>query len=184
LTNSKNKLKIREHFGFPNTPIEVTKYFSLMETYVTQLVEDIKNAGRMVPIPLKRKLSFEEEMEAVEHWACGSERPQSFSRVCNLPFEQFPPVDQLKEEEMRSIIKAIEDMFETWNHQVCLPENIPVAIAYPLVVGLMNEEAWYLPRGAICHDFCTGYSPECELKEYCSCLEYWNKPLINLENEE
>ncbi len=31
--------------------------------------------------------------------------------------------------------------------------------------------------GSMSFDFCSGYAPDCEFKEYCPCLEIWNEPL-------
>jgi len=143
-----------------------------MRRYIHQLLEDIKNAHR----PRDQKKSeptFEEEMEAVENWAQGrGQIPQSLSVQCGLSIEQFPPVERLSEEDIELIMDAFQEMVSTWNLAVDFPENLPLARAYPLLINILSREAWYLPGGTLHFDFCTGNAPDCELKEYCPCLEY------------
>jgi hypothetical protein len=151
-----------------------------MEKYVFQLMESIKKAHRPVPagnFP-PRVISFEEEMEAVEKWASGDDRPPSLGYKCGLTPEQFPPPDKLTEDQMVSISYAFQEMLETWNLRADFPSNLPVSRAYPLLITILEKEAWYLPGGALVFDFCTGYAPDCEMKEYCPCLKYWNENRI------
>jgi hypothetical protein len=73
---------------------------------------------------------------------------------------------------------AFQEFLETWHIQYHFPEHVPTSISYPLMVSLLNKEAWYLPGGYICYDFCTGYAPECDLKEYCPCLRIWESEKV------
>jgi hypothetical protein len=147
-----------------------------MKTYVTQLIADILKAHR-TPLTAaeKENFTFEEEMEAIENYAEGRNIPSPFSVQCGITVEQFPPEEQLEDDEIRQILDALEQMFLSRNMSVDMPENVPIRKAYPLIINLLNEEAWYFPTGTLHHDFCTGYAPECELGEYCPCLEIWNE---------
>ncbi len=146
-----------------------------MHPYIPHLLEDIKNAHRYDCSDSRQesKMTFEEEMEEVEKWATGIDIPPTLGHQCNLSFEQFPPVEMLTEDEMKIIIYALHEMLSTWNMEADIPSEVPTSRAYPLIISLLKEEAWYLPGGTLHFDFCDGYAPDCELKEYCPCLEYW-----------
>ncbi len=150
-----------------------------MNKYISFLCADIKNACRQdsIPVPFNRETTFEEEMEAVEKWATGTDEPPSLSQKCGLSIEQFPPVETLTENEIEIIIHEFKEMMSTWNMEVDFPSDLPKTRAYPLLINLLNEAAWYLPGGTLHFDFCTGYAPDCELKEYCPCLKHWDNPL-------
>ena len=148
-----------------------------MNPYVLYLLDDIKNAHRANSASNQesKPITFEEEMEAVENYATGTNIPPSLSHECGLSIDQFPPGSMLTEIEMQTIIDAFQEMLSTWNQSADFPPELPVSRAYPLLIGLLNEEAWFLPGGTLHHDFCTGNAPDCELKEYCPCLKYWNE---------
>lgn len=63
----------------------------------------------------------------------------------------------------------------SWNLSVDLPHHVPTSFAYQIIVGLLDRETLIVNDGAITFDFCTGYAPDCELKEYCPCLKIWNE---------
>jgi len=153
-----------------------------MKTYISQLISDILNA-QMAPLTTaeKEKISFEEEMEAIENYAEGRNIPPILGIQCGLTPDQFPPGDQLEEDEIRQIIDAFSQMLQTRNMSVDMPKRVPVRIAYPIIINLLNEEAWYFPTGTYHFDFCTGYAPDCELGEYCSCKEIWDEKLEDYE---
>ena len=150
-----------------------------MNTYLSFLRADIKNAFRQdsTTVHTKCKTTFEEEMEAVEKWATGIDEPPSLSHQCGLSIEQFPPVETLADDEIDIIIHDFQEMLSTWNMEVDFPSDLPKKRAYPLLINLLNEAAWYLPGGTLHFDFCTGYAPDCELKEYCPCLKHWDDPV-------
>ena len=147
-----------------------------MNSYIPFLLIDIKNSHHpSSERHIESPISFEEEMEEVEKWAAGVDIPPALGHQCNLSLEQFPPVEMLSEDEMKIIMIAFQEMLTTWNMEADFPLGLPVSRAYPLLINLLNEAAWYIPGGTFHFDFCTGYAPECELKEYCPCLEFWNE---------
>lgn len=148
-----------------------------MHPYIPHLIEDIENAHRTAngDPPKDSELSFEEQMEEVENWATGSKTPPTLSQETGLTAEQFPPSAMLTELEMTMVIDAFQQMLSSWNMHAEFPADLPVSCAYSLLNTLLEEEAWYLPGGTMHFDFCTGYAPECELKEHCPCLEHWKE---------
>ena len=148
-----------------------------MKTYLAQLLDDIKNAHNTGIASIKKdeELSFEEEMEIVEDYATGRNIPPSLSERCGLKIEQFPPAEKLSEDEMKAVIDAFQEMLFSWHIGADFPEGLPVDRAYPLLVNLLKEEAWFFPGGTLHYDFCDGYAPECPLEEYCPCKEIWKE---------
>jgi hypothetical protein len=146
-----------------------------MQLYLPFLLDDIKKAHRAEDvIETKKELSFEEEMEIVENYATG-ENLNSLSSQCGLRKELFPAADLLSDAEMKTIVVAFHEMLDTWHISADLPDTLPLERAYSLLIGLLDEEACYFPGGTLHFDFCTGYAPDCELKEYCPCLQFWNE---------
>ncbi|MBK9982460.1 MAG: hypothetical protein IPP15_08550 [Saprospiraceae bacterium] len=148
-----------------------------MNPYIPHLLVDIKNAHRPDRPDdfFEEPKSFEEEMEIVDNYTSGTNIPPSLSHQCGLTEDQFPPENMLTEREMQIIIDAFQDMLSTRHIAADFPSGLPASRAYPLLVGLLKEEAWFFPGGMLHFDFCTGYAPDCELKEYCPCLQYWNE---------
>lgn len=148
-----------------------------MKSYLTFLLQDLKKAHRVQAHEQKddTPTSFKLEMEAIENWATGNNAPSSFLELTGLTLDQFPPPDKLSQEEMDTIMVAFHEMLSTWNMQAEFPPDFPKERAYTLLIGLINKEAWYLPGGTLHFDFCTGYAPDCVLKEFCGCKKYWDQ---------
>jgi len=143
--------------------------------YIPHLLKDIAAAHR-INEETKEELqkTFEEEMEEVERYV--SEEPaHTLGYYCGMKAEDFPPPEQLSEKDMRTVCKAFNEMLWTWNFTIDLPKNLPASFAYTLMVASLDKKTFIAISGFVSFDFCTGYAPDCELKEYCPCLEYWNK---------
>lgn len=147
-----------------------------MHSYLTHLLDDIAAAHRTEIAEEKEKEhTIEEHFEAVDRWLSGEEPEHTFGYYCGLNSENFPPPEQLTDEEMNLIRKAFEKMMFTWNQGIDLPKHLPAAFAYQLIVYTLNRETNIVNSGFMHFDFCTGYAPGCELKEFCPCLEIWNE---------
>jgi hypothetical protein len=146
-----------------------------MNRYSSQLISDIKNAWRpkSLNVGYEHAVTIEEELEIVDNYTSGTNIPACLSRKCGLTIEQFPPIEALSEEEIKLIIEEFKAMLFSWHISADLPENVPLERAYTLLINILNEEAWFFPTGMLHYDFCTGYAPDCELKEYCPCKENW-----------
>ena len=147
-----------------------------MHPYIPHLLADITAAHR-TEIPEENEVhqNAEEYFEAIDKWLSGEEPDRSFGYYCGLDPINFPPADQLTDEEMIIIRKAFEKMMATWNYGIDLPENLPVAFAYNLIVNSLNQETTLIDFGCMHFDICSGYAPDCELKEYCPCWEFWDE---------
>ena len=146
-----------------------------MKKYLDYLLDDIKNAHRSTfhPIISTKQPSFLEEMEIVEKWVDGTVDQSALSNQCGLQASHFPSASQLQSSEMERIIIAFHEMLASWHIAADIPPNLPVANTYLLLISLLDKGVCYFPGGTLHFDFCTGYAPDCELKEYCPCLEHW-----------
>jgi len=136
-----------------------------MQNYINHLIEDLKDAKQLAPEALAFSPvyeEFEEQMLAIEN------APDvSYEKLMGLTFEQFPPSTMLTEEQMLSLINALEDTFESFNICVDLPQEVPLKLKYDLIRDLFKEKLHFMP-GFTCHfDFCSGYCPGCEIALYC-----------------
>jgi hypothetical protein len=66
-------------------------------------------------------------------------------------------------------------MLASWNVSVDWPEEFPWKRRYELSVSFLDREFMPMNTGMYVIDFCTGYAPDCELGEYCRCLDIWKE---------
>lgn len=77
-----------------------------MYPYLKHLFSDIATAHRTeTVIEQKTPMSFEEEMEEIESWV-EEEPAHTFGYHCGLESANFPPPQQLTNEEMQQVIAA------------------------------------------------------------------------------
>ncbi len=150
-----------------------------MHPYIPHLIADIQTAHRRKPGDENLPSSMEKNLEEIEAWVSGDMPEHTFGYHCGLKFENFPPPEQLTEKEMKLIRKEFEKMIDTWNVAIHLPEKLPVEFAYKLMVNILEREITIFNSGCMNIDFCTGYAPDCDLQEYCPCLEIWNTPIVD-----
>ncbi len=147
-----------------------------MHPYIPHLLADIAVAHRTeMPAASMPPMSFEEEMEEIEKWVAGEEPDHTFGYYCGLNAVDFPPAEQFTEGEMKLVLKAFNRMMFSWNLDISLPDTLPVALAYKMTIDTLNSKTHIVNSGMMGFDFCTGYAPECIFKEYCPCLEIWNR---------
>lgn len=148
-----------------------------MHPYLKHLLQDIKNAGREEADSSSstEPMSFEEQMKDVELYVSDINE-QSLSYFTGLHNEDFPPSEQLTEEDMESVLQAFAQMLKTWNATIHYPEKMPCKARYEFLLNhALETEFTPVQYGHIGLDFCTGCAPDCEWGEYCTCLEYWNE---------
>lgn len=148
-----------------------------MHLYLPHLLADIASAHRTDNAQdMQECQTLEKELEEVERWVTGELEEHTFSYYCGLEPQNFPPPGQFTQKELRVIWDAFSDMLSSWNASLDLPKKMPLHIKYGFMTGTLNKPFMVVEHGNIGFDYCTGYAPGCELKEYCPCLEIWNKP--------
>ena len=118
--------------------------------------------------------NMEDYFKEIDKWVNSELPEQAFGYYCGLHSENFPPAEQLTDEEMILIRKAFEEMMYTWNQGIDFPGKLPVAFAYKIMVDSRNEKTTIMNSGQMNFDICSGYAPDCVFKESCPCLEFWN----------
>ena len=148
-----------------------------MHPYLSHLLEDIELAYREKTQPSATaqqptdELKTETYFEEVERYVSG-DNEQTFSYYCGLGSEIFPPADQFNVSEKEQVCTALENMFSSWNLEVCVPDNVPLAFRYGLMVRVFDLPFTPFTAGVLVMDFCTGNSEGCDLGKYCPCLEF------------
>lgn len=166
-----------------------------MHPYIPYLLSDIANAHRKnIPSEIGHEDSYhpcnpnegleeefredalDEHFKEIEAWLNRDEAEHTFGYYCGMETIDFPPSEQLTEEEMKLVCEAFSKMMFSWNITIDLPEDLPVDRAYKMIVETLNTKTTIVSQGFIGFDYCTGDPTECELKEYCSCLKLnWDK---------
>jgi len=136
-----------------------------MQNCINHLIEDLKDAKQLAPeAPVFSKVyeEFEEQMLAIEN------APDvSYEKLMGLTFEQFPPSTMLTEDQMLSLINALEDTFEAFEICIDLPEEVPMKLKYDLIRDFFKEKLHFMPGFTSHFNFCSGYCPDCEIASYC-----------------
>jgi hypothetical protein len=146
-----------------------------MQTYINYLIEDIINAERTDGITTdhstEKQQTFEEYIAEVERYL--EQNPaRTFSYYCGLNKEQFPPAEKLSEEQILQISKAFKHLLFTWNLDVSIPESIPSAKYYSLLISVLDEKTEIVDSGIITFEFCNYDPPSCPFEGYCSCKDF------------
>ena len=152
-----------------------------MHPYLPHLLSDITAAHQNEPSEnfyvddVNEDQAFEKHIEEVERYIADEEQAHTFGYYCGLQPVDFPPPEQLDINDLKKICEAFKKMMFSWNLSIDLPENLPLPIAYSMMVDTLNTKTDIPTMGMIGFDFCTGYAPDCIFKSYCHCLKYWNE---------
>lgn len=152
-----------------------------MHPYLPHLLSDITAAHQNAPSEnfyagdVDEDQAFEKHIEEVERYIAGGEKSHTFGYYCGLQPIDFPPPEQLDIDDLKKVCKAFKEMMLTYNLSIELPDNLPAPFAYKLMVDTLNTKTSIPTVGMIAFDFCTGYAPDCILKTYCPCIEFWNE---------
>src|SRR5690554_3025513 len=150
-----------------------------MHPYLPYLLADIASAHRVIPTEKfhphsMEETSLEQNFAEIDRWVAG-ENLHTFAHYCGLQPLDFPPAEQLKNDDLLKVCEAFKQMMLSWNLGIDLPDDLPLSMKYTLMVDLLNTETVIPTNGTIVFDFCTGYAPECDLKSYCPCLKFWDE---------
>ncbi len=75
---------------------------------------------------------------------------------------------------MTQILQAYEKMLLSWNIRIVWPSKMPTKPRYNFLLKfVLIDKIAPMGSGIIYLDYCTGYAPDCDWGEYCSCLKYW-----------
>ena len=107
-----------------------------------------------------------EEMEA---WLEGKKDGAMMDHFGLFP-QQFPPPEQLTEEQAEALIFRIFRLWSAYNFLVSRPEKVPAKILYKKVVETMLEPATFMKHGGCGIEFCSYNAEDCPFgREHCDC---------------
>ncbi len=112
----------------------------------------------------------EDNFEALERWLY-EDPPNTFGDYCGLKVEDFPPSEQLSDEDMKTVCKAFKKMMYSWNLDIDLPAKLPISIAYTMTVDTLNQKTAIVNEGFMTFDYCSGSPEGCAFKAYCPCID-------------
>ncbi len=95
----------------------------------------------------------------------------TLGQYVGLHAEDFPPADQLSDEDMSAAAEAFHRMLESWNHSAAVPDGVPPTLEYGLLVELLAEPTFIHRAGIKCFDWCAGVPHGCRLAQYCPCIK-------------
>jgi hypothetical protein len=146
-----------------------------MQNYLNQLLTDIRAAQRPEETTFQfESQPIEDHFAEVEAWLAGElEDAHPFGWHCGLEAGQFPPAEQLTDVQMNDLVQALDQLLFSWNITTNLPNGIPIATAYRLLVGVLDSQVSIVTTGFIGLEFCD-YEPEtCPFGDgFCQCLKY------------
>lgn len=145
-----------------------------METYLTQLLEDLlARHGDFPPQPNIKALSptpdFPEVMIDSMTYLYGP--TYTMEELFEVKAEAFPPAESLDDEQITHLTDAILALWESLNLTADYPEEVTKRDLYPQLVRLWDGDPVPVVRSSSVHlEFCD-YDPEnCPWKrEHCTC---------------
>ncbi len=146
-----------------------------MQLYISQLIEDILIAKRSenTVVPIEIEDSFEAHIAEVERFISG-EGEQLLGEILQLEEIQFPPIARLTDEQMTNVISAFEECLFSWNILADIPENIPVALRYSLLVSTLAKNVFVQSSGYVHLEFCNYWPETCPFgEEFCHCKDFY-----------
>lgn len=146
-----------------------------MHPYIPYLIADIEAAHRVeIPYKSSEVSDIENHLEEVERWIAGDVPHHTLGYYCGIKTIDFPPSEQLSKQGIKLVCAAFKKLLFSWNVEIHLPDELPLDLRYRFMIKTLDEKFFPMSSGFIHFDFCTGYAPDCVLKEYCPCLEIWN----------
>ncbi|MEM6261655.1 MAG: hypothetical protein AAGI38_04035 [Bacteroidota bacterium] len=114
-----------------------------MEAYLSQLLTDLcARHGQFPPEPNMRSLApdphFPEAMTDSLAYLYGPR--YSMSDLFDLEVEVFPPLEKLTEAQATNLAQAILDLWRSINIEADLPDDLPLHIAYPVLLQRWKGE--------------------------------------------
>ena len=148
-----------------------------MQSYINHLLSDIAEACREEQPETYSAATAENDVDAIERYFEEVERwlehepEHDFSYYCGLQKEQFPPTEKLTDDQMEAVSHAFEKLLFTWNIGVELPDKLPAARKYSLLVSVLERKVAIVENGFETIEFCSYDPPSCPFNEYCTCRE-------------
>ena len=148
-----------------------------LQPYLDGLLADLRERhGQFPPEPNLRALApdptYPEEVEDTIAYLYGPE--YAMSELFDLGAEAFPPAAELSQDQAAALAEAILDLWRSLNIEADLPQGLPLALAYPVLVRRWGGEPVPVVRQGRVHVAFCDYEPaDCPWPEaYCACRDF------------
>ncbi|WP_018345094.1 hypothetical protein [Cytophaga aurantiaca] len=144
-----------------------------MQIYINQLIEDLTAAQNK-----KQSLnqsptheSFEDYIAEVERYLNG-EGEEPIGDILGMKEECFPPANRLTEKQLNTVSDAYLECLESWNVSIDLPDNLPAALKYTLLINTLKQKIIAMDSGITHLELCHYDSEWCPFGiKFCRCIE-------------
>ena len=155
-----------------------------MEKYIDQLLADIAYATENISWP------FTEKELHLQDWISDEDESKTapvrdLEEWTGIKQEMLPPNEMLTDEQVSSLLKALNKMLDAYNCCFVLQTQVPERIQYAAIRDNFNQpvkvKRWHMGFFAHCRPGTA--NKQCALGEYCQCAFYaeFFKDIMNEE---
>lgn len=161
-----------------------------MKRYIEQLISDLKDAERYVPVQKKQtdmtENEFMEDLYEIDR-ITDKEPSEPMYNIFGIDPKYLPPVERLTVDQAQLLTMKILELWAAFNIDAVYPENFPLEKLYPLLIKKFKEPFIYFPMGHTGVKFCHYEPEECPFgQEYCDCKDIvaeWEQDDAKIEEE-
>lgn len=137
----------------------------IMQNSILSLVQQIHAAAGLQPNSAGNPVAGSDY--SLTESITDAEVASTFENVMGLKYSQFSSADEMSDDEINTVIAALDETFSAYDYSVEVPDRVPLALKYELYRDLFSGEHVLTP-GYTCHfDFCSGYCPGCKVADFC-----------------
>jgi hypothetical protein len=146
-----------------------------MESYIEQLVEDLRAARKWAPVKKDRENMSDndvmEELIEIDR-IIDEEEEKPMCNIFGIDPVAFPPIEKLTYVQAELLAREILELWQYFNIDAVFPDNFPLYKLYPLLAGKFKKPFLYFPMGITGVEFCHYEPAECPFgSEYCMCKD-------------
>ena len=145
-----------------------------MKKYLNQLIEDMHKAAENLPVKPYLEISEDEEcLRGVMEYE--STKPKPMQEWFGIDKANFPPAEKLSKDELKLMVAEILKLWNAYNFDAVLPENLPYDIAYKVLVDNFGKPVEWISEGTVGIEFCDYDEGNCPFPGYCNLCKNFSK---------
>ncbi|RLD60027.1 MAG: hypothetical protein DRJ01_10395 [Bacteroidetes bacterium] len=154
-----------------------------MKKYLNQLIEDMHKAAENLPAKPYLEISEDEEcLRGVMEYE--SIKPKPMQEWFGIDKANFPPAEKLSKDELKLMVGEILKLWNAYNFDAVLPENLPDDIAYKVLVDNFDKPVEWISEGTVGIEFCDYDEDNCPFPGYCNlCKEFSEENITDNKND-
>lgn len=144
-----------------------------MEEYIKQLIEQLHDSIKKVPLPSERSQDFDledegelEDFQYVEQYIYGKEEP--LSKIFGIERDFLPDESKLNDAQVKLLAYEIEKLWKVYHFYPVLPDNLPPRLRYRTLRDHWDKEQVFVGVGEIHIEFCDYEEAFCPFPGYCN----------------